>query len=220
MSMGEEESRATRVILVDDHAVFRSGLRDLLARHGFDVVGEAATGEEAVAFASNAAPDVVVIDVSMSGLDGIQATREIKAASPDVQVLMLSASADDDDVDAAICAGASGFVLKDSTVDEIVGAVTAVGRGRSVLSPLVTGRLLDRMRTDREVDERAANAELTDRERQVLRLIVRGMDNAQIATELAISSQTVKSHVSHLLAKLGVENRLQAAVTAIRGRLV
>ena len=208
------------VALVDDHALFRGGLRDLLSEHGFTVVGEATTGEEAIELIAETAPDVAVMDVNMPGIGGIQATRQINAASPTCRVLMLTVSPDDSDVNEAILAGACGYVLKDASEAEIVSAVGAAARGESLLSPPVASRLLDRIRDADDAHEAAtAGPPLTERELDVLKLIAQGKSNAEIADELVISVQTVKNHVSNLLAKLQVENRIQAAVVAVKRQL-
>ena len=208
------------VALVDDHAFFRGGLRDLLSEHGFTVVGEAASGEEAVELIAETAPDVAIMDVNMPGIGGIQAARRINAASPTCRVLMLTVSPDDADVNEAILAGACGYVLKDASATEVISAVGAAARGESLLSPPVASKLLDRIReADEAVQSASVGPQLTERELDVLRLIAQGKNNNEIAEELVISVQTVKNHVSNLLAKLHVENRIQAAVVAVRRNL-
>ena len=224
--MGEATARTDgapdgiTVALVDDHAFFRSGLRDLLTEHGFAIVGEAASGEEAVELIAETAPDVAVMDVNMPGIGGIQATRRISVSSPTCRVLMLTVSPDDSDVNEAILAGACGYVLKDASGREIVSAVNAAARGESLLSPPIATKLLERIR---DVDDAGqpdgAGPPLTERELDVLRLIAQGKSNGEIADELVISVQMVKNHVSNLLAKLHVENRIQAAVVAVRRHL-
>ena len=210
-----------RVLVVDDHALFREGLRDVLREHGMDVVGEAGSAADAAALSERLRPDVVVMDLSMPGGSGIEATRRIRAAEGAPQVLMLTVSADADDVTAAVLAGACGYLLKDAPGDEIIAAVEAAAAGDSRLSPEVVAGILRQVRADGSAAEgTVAAAQLTDRELEVLRLIAEGKDNPQIASELFISVQTVKNHVSNLLAKLNVDNRIQAAVAAVRDGLL
>jgi DNA-binding NarL/FixJ family response regulator len=206
------------VALVDDHELFRRGLHELLTEHGLEVVGEAADGEEAVRLAEEEIPDVILMDVSMPGIGGVEATRRIRAETPHTRVVMLSVSADEGDVDEAILAGASGYLLKGAPVDDIVSGIAAAARGEALLSPAVAGSLLARIGASQAAAERAPSAavRLTARERDVLELMAAGRDNPQIAEELFISVQTVKNHVSNILAKLEVENRIQAAVYAVR----
>ena len=208
-----------RVAVADDHELFRTGLRELLTQHGFSVVGEVDSGEAALELAAKTALDVFVMDVNMPGMGGIEAARRLTAASPPCRVLMLSVSPEDRDVNEAILAGACGYMLKDASPAEIVAAVAAAARGESLLSPHVTGRLLEQMRGDAEFATEV-RPELTERELEVLRLVAQGKENIEIAEELSISVQTVKSHVSNLLTKLDVDNRIQAAVFAIRRRIV
>jgi DNA-binding NarL/FixJ family response regulator len=211
-----------RVALVDDHELFRAGLRDLLEEHGFDVVGEASTGEDAIELASDEIPEVVLMDVSMPGIGGVEAARRIRIDSPHTRVVMLTVSADEEDVNEAIMAGASGYLLKDAPIEEIVAGVGAAARGEGLLSPAIAGLLLERMRADELRSELPLETRphLTDREEEVLRLMAAGKENAEIATALFTSPHTVKTHVSNILAKLEVENRLQAAVYAVRRGLV
>lgn len=211
-----------RVVLIDDHALFRGGLRDLLERSGVDVVGEASDGEGAVEVVREAAPDVVLMDIGLPGLSGIEATMRVRAAAPTAQVIMLTVSADERDVEDAILAGARGYLLKDSSLDEILAAIGAAAAGESLLSPRIAANILERMQTStgKPAVPEEGRAELTERESQVLSLLAEGKENAQIAEELFISVQTVKNHVSNILAKLEVENRVQAAVQAVRRRLL
>jgi DNA-binding NarL/FixJ family response regulator len=209
-----------RVALVDDHALFRSGLRELLEEHGFEVVGEAGDGQDGVRLAAETAPDVIVMDLNMPGMSGVEATRRICATSPTTRVLILTVSPDDDDIKDAVLAGACGYVLKDAEIDNVVAGVAAAARGESQLSPRVATRLLERVRDHSGVLPSDVRPELTDREREVLGLIAAGKDNTEIAAELFISAQTVKNHVSNILAKLQVENRIQAAVFAVRRELL
>jgi DNA-binding NarL/FixJ family response regulator len=215
-------TREIRLVLVDDHALLRSGLRQLLEQHRVDVVGEASDGPSAVQLVRDVAPDVVLMDVSMPGISGIEATMRIRAVAPTAQVIMLTVSPDERDVEESICAGACGYLLKDAPVEQILTAIEAAAAGESLLSPRIAADILDRVRTDagRSALPDEARAELTEREREVLRLIAEGKENSQIAEELFISLQTVKNHVSNILAKLEVENRVQAAVQAVQGRLL
>jgi DNA-binding NarL/FixJ family response regulator len=210
------------IALADDHELFRRGLRDLLAEHGFEVVGEASSGEEAIELAAKEVPDVILMDISMPGIGGVEATRRIRIDSPHTRVVILTVSADEADVNEAILAGASGYLLKDASIEAIVSGVRAAARGEGLLSPAIAGRLLERMRADEFLSEvpLATRPHLTDREGDVLRLMAAGKDNSEIAAELFTSPHTVKSHVSNILAKLEVENRIQAVVYALRRRLV
>ena len=219
-AQGDGAPGAITVVLVDDHAFFRGGLRDLLTEHGFAIVGEAASGEDAVEVITETAPNVAVMDVNMPGIGGIQAARQVAAAAPTCRVLMLTVSPDDSDVNEAILAGACGYVLKDASGREIVSAVSAAARGESLLSPPIASKLLNRIRdVDDAGEPDGAGPRLTERELDVLRLIAQGKSNGEIADELVISVQTVKNHVSNLLAKLHVDNRIQAAVVAVRRHL-
>ena len=211
-----------RVVLVDDHALFRTGLHELLEKHGVEVVGEASDGASAVEVVRKAAPDVVLMDVSMPGISGIEATMRIRAVAPMARVIMLTVSADEREVEEAICAGACGYLLKDAQAEQILAAVRAAATGESHLSPRIAADILERVRANpgRRVLPAEARAQLTERESEVLRLMAEGKENAQIAEELFISVHTVKNHVSNILAKLEVENRVQAAVQAVQGRLV
>jgi DNA-binding NarL/FixJ family response regulator len=217
-----QDVTTVRVAVADDHELFRRGLRELLEKHGFDVVGEASDGAEAIALAGQEIPDVVLMDISMPGTNGVEATRRIRIDTPHTRVVMLTVSTDEEDVNEAILAGASGYLLKDASIEAIISAVAAASRGEALLSPTIAGRLLQRIRADELFSEvpPEAHLRLTDREREVLQLIAVGRDNSQIAEELFISVQTVKNHVGNILAKLEVENRIQAAVHAVRRRLV
>ena len=214
-------SAPVRVALVDDHEVFRRGLRDLLEERGLEVVGEASSGEEAIGLAVEEIPDVVLMDISLPRVSGIEATRRIRAETPHTRVVMLTASADEDDVNEAILAGASGYLLKNGAIDTIASGVGAAANGEALLSPTVAARLLDRIRAGATASLPLDTIpHLTDREVEVLRLLAAGKGNLEIATALCTSPQTIKSHVSNILAKLEVENRIQAAVYAVQRRLV
>jgi two-component system, NarL family, response regulator LiaR len=206
---------AIRVLLVDDHPVVRQGLRALLSTHeGIEVVGEADDGEAAVAAADRLSPDVVLMDVVMPGLDGVEALRRIGERRPQTRVVMLTSYADERRAMEAVDAGASGFLLKDASPRYAAAAIRAAHRGEAVLHPAVAAKLLAERRRPP-----AAHADLTARELDVLRLIARGLQNKQIAAELHVSEKTVKTHVSAILRKLGVTDRTQAAMYAVRERL-
>lgn len=213
-----------RIIVVDDHDLFRSGLRRLLDEHDdLDVVAAARRGDEAVQQAAELRPDVVVMDVNMPGMSGVEATRGVLAASPDSAVLMLTVTSDEGAVLDALLAGASGYLLKDATLPEIVRGIRAAAAGESLIAPAVAGELLTRLRShaaSAAPAPAAAAPELTPRELEVLRLVVAGTDNNEIGQQLHVSASTIKHHVSNVLEKLGVDNRIQAAVLAVRLGLV
>jgi len=215
-------TREIRVVLVDDHALFRGGLRRLLEQQGVDVVGEAADGPSAVEVVRDAVPDVVLMDVNMPGFSGIEATMQVRAVAPTARVIMLTISADEQDVEESIYAGACGYLLKDASEDQILAAIRDAAAGESHLSPRIAANILEHVRSSSGGPQlpEEARAKLTERETQVLRLMAEGKENAQIAEELFISTQTVKKHVSNILAKLEVENRVQAAVQAVQRRLL
>ena len=211
-----------RVLVVDDHDLFRSGLRGLLEEQGVYVVGEAARGDEAVRAVGELAPDVVVMDLDMPVLDGVRATREIVATSPLTRVVVLTASDEDVDVMNAILAGACGYLLKDSSIDQLVAGIHAAAVGESLISPHIAAKVLQRLRAagaDTEAAE-TIRAELSDREIEVLKLVASGLENAEIAAKLYISPKTVKNHLSNIFMKLQLENRIQAAVYAVRSGIV
>jgi DNA-binding NarL/FixJ family response regulator len=208
-----------RVLLVDDHDLFRRGLRTLLEAEGVDVIGEADTGRDALAQISVLAPDVVVMDLNMPGITGAEATAKMSMTAPTTRVLVLSASNQDADVMDAIMAGACGYLLKDSSINDLVTGIRAAANGESLISPAIASKVLGRLRAASPAAREEAAAGLSDREMQVLRLIANGNDNAQIAAELHISPKTVKNHISNILMKLQIENRIQAAVFAVRSGL-
>ena len=208
-------ARDLRVLVVDDHAFYRAGLRRMLAGRDI-VVAEAASGADAVEAVRRDAPDVVLMDVRMPGISGIEATLRIRDAAPSVPVVMLTASDDDGDVVDAVRAGARGYVLKDAPIEEIVASIRAAAAGDAWISPHVANALLAGVREAAPPPDTAARVALTARERDVLRLIAAGKDNAAIGRELYISAGTVRKRVSSILAKLGVENRVEAAVYAVR----
>jgi NarL family two-component system response regulator LiaR len=205
-----------RLLIVDDHSVVREGLRAFLRlQDGIEVVGEAAGADEAIGVASMSAPDVVLLDLVMPGGDGIRAIRRLLEVAPGVRVLVLTSFADDAQIFAAIAAGAAGYLLKDVDPQALADGIRDVHAGRPALDPSVAARLMRRGGSPRP-----AHSDLTARERDVLLLVVEGLANKQIAQRLGIGEKTIKTHVSRVLAKLGVEDRTQAAVLAIREGLV
>ena len=211
---------ATRVLLVDDHQLFRAGLRAQLEEAGVDVVGEAQTGDAALQEIRSTAPDVVVMDLNMPGISGVEAIRQMAIFAPRSRVLVLTASDEDADVMDAIMAGACGYLLKAASITELMAGIRAAAEGESLVSPAIAAKVLQRIRqSGPEPREEATPSPLSDREMQVLRLIASGQDNAQIAAELHISPKTVKNHISNILMKLQIENRIQAAVFAVRSGL-
>jgi two-component system, NarL family, response regulator LiaR len=202
-----------RVVVVDDHAVVREGLRTFLSlQDGIDVVGEAGDGREAVAVAERERPDVVLMDLVMPRLDGVQAMREMRARVPRARVIVLTSFLDDDRLLPAIRAGAAGYLLKNVEPSELARAVRAADAGEALIDPAVAARLVDALADGEERDEQP----LTAREQEVLDLVARGYANKRIALELGIAEKTVKTHVGHVLAKLGVADRTQAALYATR----
>jgi len=217
-----EDAGSPRVLLVDDHALFRTGLRNLLEEQGIHIVGEADTGTEALKKMREVAPEVVVMDLNMPGISGVEATRQIAMIAPLTRVLVLTISDEDADVMDAILAGACGYLLKDASIQELITGIRAAAAGESLVSPVIATKMLQRLRATGSSQHEAEliRSELSDREVQVLRLIANGKDNAQIAADLHISPKTVKNHISNILMKLQIENRIQAAVYAVRSGLV
>jgi DNA-binding NarL/FixJ family response regulator len=210
------------VFIVDDHSFFRAGLRSLLMEHGFPVVGEAPTGEAAMPLIERRHPDIVVMDLSMPGMSGVEATRELRRRFPAIAVLVVTVSAGDMDVLDALEAGAAGYLLKDAGPEEIVRALQAAVDGDTPLSPRVAGMIVERARgvaggvdaSSRVVEE------LTTRELEVLRLLAQGLDNSEIAKQLYLSPTTVKRHISGVFAKVGAANRVEAAIWAVRAGVI
>ncbi|HEY2936198.1 MAG TPA: response regulator transcription factor [Gaiellaceae bacterium] len=211
-----------RVLLVDDHDLFRTGLRNLLEEEGVLVAGEAGTGAEALRMVEELAPDVVVMDLNMPGMTGVEATRQIASLAPLARVLVLTISDQDGDVMDAILAGACGYLLKDSSIGELMQGIRAASVGESLISPTIASKVLQRIRASSPVPDIAEQiqTQLSEREIEVLKLIANGRDNADIAGQLHISPKTVKNHISNILMKLQIENRIQAAVYAVRSGLV
>lgn len=208
-----------RVLVVDDHDLFRAGLASVLASHdGLEVVAQASGGKTAIRLARELRPDVVLMDMRMPDIDGPAAAKAILAHNPDTRVITLTVAADEADVSAAIVAGACGYLLKDSPIDDVVDAVRAAARGVAWLAPKAADALLELIRRD-YVDPGTVTElepDLSPRELEVLQLVARGLDNGEIAAELSISPRTAKNHVSNILAKLDVPNRIQAATYAVR----
>jgi DNA-binding NarL/FixJ family response regulator len=209
-----------RVMLVDDHDLFRTGLRNLLEEQGVQIVAEASDGSSALSLVRELAPDVVVMDLNMPGMNGIEATREIVRAAPLTRVVVLTISDQDGDVMDAILAGACGYLLKDSSIQDLMQGIRAAAVGEALISPHIASKVLQRIRASGIEAEAGVGPELSDRENEVLRLIANGKDNAEIAQELHISPKTVKNHISNILMKLQIDNRIQAAVYAVRRGLV
>lgn len=207
-----------RVLIADDHPVFRYGLRALLQTEAstIEVVGEAATGEEAVALAAQVSPEVILMDVNMPGLNGIEATRRILSAMPHVGILMLTMFDDDESVFAAIRLGARGYLLKGAEGEETLRAIKAVSQGEAIFSPTIAQRLIGYFATPRKHPQTAAPLfpELTEREREVLTLLAQGYTNPAIAERLVLSPKTVRNHVSTIFSKLQVAGRAEAIIRA------
>ena len=210
-----------RVLVADDQSMVRAGFRMLLSsEQDVDVVAEASNGLEAVDKAARFQPDVVLMDIRMPELDGLQATRQILAADPSARVLVLTTFDLDEYVYEALRAGASGFVLKDDPPEQLLGAIRTVAAGDALLSPSVTKRVIDQFSRLPRHEPPEELAELTEREREVLALIAEGRSNSEIGKALFISETTVKTHVTHVLQKLGLRDRVQAVVLAYQAGLV
>ncbi len=206
--------------MVDDHELFRRGLIGLLEERGIEVAGEAALAADAIRLAADIGQCVVLMDLSMPGMSGIEAMQRLAAAAPLARPLALTVLADDQHVIEALLAGACGYVVKDATIDEIIQGIRAASRGESMISPRIASRLVHRLREPETVDATLTGGELTPRELEVLELLARGLDNSEIARVLYLSQHTIKNHVSSILIKLQVENRVQAAVRAVRAGMV
>jgi len=212
-----------RVLIVDDHAMVRRGMRDFLDLHDdLEVVGEASDGKGALEAVETLRPDVVVMDLLMPGVDGIAATAEIKARHPSIEVVAITSFIEEDRITAAIEAGASGFLLKDAEADDLAGAIRSAFAGEVYLDPAVAGIVARRMRTGSDAAGasggragEASMASLTARERDVLACVARGLSNRAIADELGMAERTARTHVSNILAKLGLTSRTQAALFAV-----
>ncbi len=210
-----------RLVIVDDHKIVRQGLTAILSLESdFEVVGEAGGLEEAIKLTTTLRPDVVIMDVRLEEESGIEACREIKAVLPDTKVLMLTSYGDDEAIFSSIMAGASGYLLKNTSKAELVNAIRAVGSGQALLDPAVTKKVTDRLvqlssrQTQPEIDD------LSERELEVLSLVARGLTNKDIAERLFLSEHTVRNHVSRILQKLGLSRRSEAAAVALRRKLM
>ena len=204
-----------RVLIADDHQLFRDGLKALLhSAPDTEVLGEASTGKEAIQLAAECQPDVILMDLQMPELDGIEATRHIVRANPHINVLMVTMFEDDPSVFAAMRAGARGYVLKGAKHDEMLRAIRAVSSGEAIFSPSIAARMMSFFAASRSVIPEEVFPDLTDREREVLNLIARGESNAEIAHALTISVKTVRNHVSNIFGKLQVADRAQAVIRA------
>ena len=210
-----------RVVIADDHPFYREGLAGLLRKSGIDVVASVPNGSAAVAAVATHEPDVVLMDLDMPTMSGVEATRRITLEAPGTRVVVLSVSTHESDVTDAILAGASGYVLKESAVEEVVAGIEAVAAGHSLISPRVASFMLSHLRESSSPEAPAlTGARLSGRELEVLGLLAEGRANHEIADRLVISQSTVRNHISSILIKLHVDNRTQAAVRAVRSRLV
>jgi len=204
-----------RVFLLDDHEIVRRGLRDLLEAAGdMEVVGEAGTAEEAYGRIPATSPDVAVLDVRLPDGNGVEVCREIRSSHPEIHCLMLTSFSDDEALFDAIMAGASGYLLKQIRMVDLVDAVRSVAAGESLLDPKLTAKVLERLRDGNKQDERLKH--LTDQERRILSHLADGLTNRQIAAEMFLAEKTVKNYVSNLLAKMGMSRRTEAAVYAVK----
>lgn len=210
------------ILIADDQAMVRSGLRMILeSESDLVVIDEAADGAQAVRIAKRERPDVVLMDVRMPEMDGLEATRLISSESSDIKVIVLTTFDIDEYVYGALRAGASGFLLKDAPADDLVAAIRVVAGGDALLAPSVTRRIIERFAAGPDPNRTVEGLDdLTDRESEVLRLVARGLSNSEIAEELFVSEATVKTHVSHVLTKLGLRDRVQAVVTAYESGLI
>ena len=219
-----EVSDAIRVMICDDHALFRRGLIMVLeSEQGMEVVGEAEDGEEAIKKAEELAPDVVLMDVRMPNVSGIEATRRISEVDPTAKILMLTVSDEEDDLYDAIKAGATGYLLKEISIEEVATGLRAVVGGQSLISPSMAAKLLTEFSTMMKRGDEGQQVpapRLTERELDVLKLVARGLNNRAIATQLFISENTVKNHIRNILDKLQLHSRMEAVVYAVREKLL
>jgi DNA-binding NarL/FixJ family response regulator len=213
------------VVVIEDHAMFRAGIRELLEHEQIQILGEASTGEAGLELVARLKPDVAIVDLSLPGISGVEVTRRITTVGPagrpaSTRVLILTVSDSEADVRDAVLAGACGYLLKDALVDQIVAGVRAAAADEAMISTRMTSTLLARLRELEARQDPPPPEELSTREREVLRLVAEGKGNAEIAEELFISLFTVKNHLSHILEKLHVDNRIQAAVRAVRESMI
>jgi two-component system response regulator DegU len=208
-----------RLMLADDHRMLREGLRRSMIDQGFDVVGEARDGEEAVRLAEELHPEVILMDVTMPEIDGVEATRQIRASHPDIKIVMLTMHADQDVLTSAIRAGASGYLVKDCSTEEIASAVRMAAGGQTALSPQLAASMLDEVR---RLDRPSSDGErvVTRREEEVLQLIADGCSTPEVAEKLYISQKTVKNHLASIYQKLDARDRTQAVLQAVRMGIV
>jgi DNA-binding NarL/FixJ family response regulator len=215
MGLGKRSAGSTRVLVADDHALFRYGLKAMLTNaEGFDVVDEAATGEEVVEKVAQAQPDIIIMDIQMPGMNGIEATRRVLESNPSIGVVVVTMFEDDDSVIAAMRAGARGYILKGADAEEVLKVVSAVAEGEAHFGPEIARRLMGFFSAPKPTAPSEAFPELTAREAEVLDLIAQGRNNAKIARRLYISEKTVRNHVSSIFLKLQVADRAQAIVRA------
>ena len=221
---GDKSADAIRVMIADDHALFRRGLQMVLEQEAdISVVGEASDGQEAVEKAGETMPDVVLMDVRMPKRGGIEATKAIKELMPHIKILMLTISDEEADLYDAIKAGATGYLLKEVSIEEVGNAIRSVQTGQSLISPSMASKLLSEFATMvKRADEKQAAPQprLTDREMEVLKLVAKGRNNRDIAKELFISENTVKNHIRNILEKLHLHSRMEAVVYAVREKLL
>jgi DNA-binding NarL/FixJ family response regulator len=204
-----------RILIADDHTLFRDGLRALFASLlDIETVGEAATGEEAIAQAATLQPDVILMDIQMPGINGIEATQRILRASPHIGIIVLTMFEDDASVFAAMRAGARGYILKGADQAEMLRAIRAVASGEALFGPAIAKRLMNYFAASRSAAQAQIFPELTDRERELLNLIAQGYNNTEIAERLVLSPKTVRNHISNIFSKLQVADRAQAIVRA------
>src|SRR2546421_2712585 len=214
--LSRRKSGPTRLVIVDDHEIARAGLRSMLAdQQGLELVGEAANGDEAIAICRSLQPDIALIDIRMPKLNGLETCRAIKKECPGTSVILITIHENPDYLLEALKVGAAGYLLKDITQRELLSALRQVRSGESILDKELMVRLLRRLTNETPVHAGAAAERLSAREMQVLQLLVKGQTNPEIASNLTVSVSTVKNHVEHILAKLGVSDRTQAAVQAI-----
>lgn len=218
---GELSVKRIRILIADDHQLFREGLCALLSTQPeFNVVGEAATGEEAIVQANDLQPDVILIDIQMPSLNGIETIRHIRSANPHIRVIVVTVSEENNSIFAAMRAGARGYISKDASQLEIFKIIRAVANGEALFGPKVTEWLMDFFSAPKQAISREPFSELTAREREVLALIAQGFTNAEIARRLFLSSKTVRNHISNIFGKLQVANRAHAIVRAREAGLV